>query len=76
MDQLHITDVLKEEREKKGNLQEELAEHCGVTKSSISKWEKGISRPSINQLPKIADFYSITIHRLLTGMEKEIHYTL
>lgn len=68
-EKLHIANVLKTERIKKGNSQEDLAIFCGVTKSSVSKWEKGISRPSLMQLPQIADFYDITIQKLLTGKE-------
>ena len=37
----HISEVLKEERTKKGNSQEKLAEYCGVSKSAVSKWEQG-----------------------------------
>ncbi len=33
--------------------------------------EQGISHPSIYQFPQIADFYNITIQRLLTGKEKD-----
>lgn len=67
---LHISVVLKKERAKKGNSQEKLAEYCGVSKSTISKWEQGTSRPSISQFPSIADFYNIKIQKLLTGKEK------
>lgn len=68
-EKLYIADILKTERIKKGNSQEDLAIFCGVTKSAVSKWEKGLSRPSLIQLPKIADFYNITIQKLLTGKE-------
>ena len=34
-------------------------------------YQQGISRPSIYQFPQIADFYNITIQRLLTGKEKD-----
>lgn len=68
---LHIAKILKEERIKKGATQEELAQYCGISKSSISKWEKGITRPSIYQLPQIANFYNVTIQKLLTGKEKD-----
>lgn len=70
-DFLHISEVLIQERKMKGNSQEELAQYCNVSKSSVSKWETGRSRPSIYQFPKIADFYNITIQKLLTGKEKD-----
>ncbi len=41
--ELYISEVLKEERTKKGNSQEKLAEYCGVSKSAVSKWEQGVS---------------------------------
>lgn len=67
---LHIAETLVEQRKQSGKSQEDLAKYCGVSKSSVSKWENGTSRPSIYQLPKIADFYKITIQKLLTGNEK------
>lgn len=68
---LHIAKILKEERIKKGTSQEELAQYCGISKSSVSKWEKGITSLSIYQLPQIADFYNVIIQKLLTGKEKD-----
>lgn len=41
---LYIAKILKEERIKKGASQEELAQYCGISKSSVSKWEKGVSQ--------------------------------
>lgn len=35
--------------------QKELAEKCGLTQSNISNIEKGISKPTIDSLKKIAD---------------------
>lgn len=67
---LHIAETLVEQRKQSGKSQEELANYCGVSKSSVSKWENGTSRPSICQLPKIANFYNITIQKLLTGLDK------
>lgn len=61
---------MKAERIKKGISQEELVQYCGVSKSSVSKWEKGTIRSSIYQLLKIAGFYNVTIQKLLTGKEK------
>ena len=62
--------MLVEQGKLSGKSQEDLAKYCGVSKSSVSKWENGTTRPSICQLPKIADFYKITIQKLLTGKEK------
>ena len=69
--ELHMSEVLKEDRMKKGNSQEKLAEYCGILQSAVSQWEQGICRQSIYQFPQIADFYNITVQRLLTGREKD-----
>lgn len=52
-------------RKEKGITQEELAETFGVTSQSISKWELGINCPDITMLPKIADYYRVSIDELL-----------
>ncbi|OUP81721.1 hypothetical protein B5F07_16705 [Lachnoclostridium sp. An169] len=43
MKELKIGRVLFENRHRKGITQEELAEHLGVSKASVSKWETGDS---------------------------------
>lgn len=52
-------------RKQKGKTQEELAEIFGVSSQSISKWELGINCPDITMLPKIADYYRVSIDELL-----------
>ena len=65
MNQKKIGFFLKELRKEKGITQEELAETFGVTSQSISKWELGINCPDITMLPKIADYYRVSIDELL-----------
>lgn len=52
-------------RKQKGRTQEELAEIFGVSSQSVSKWELGINCPDITLLPKIADYYRVSIDELL-----------
>ena len=52
-------------RKQKGKTQEELAEIFGVSSQSISKWELGINCPDITMLPKIANYYRVSIDELL-----------
>jgi transcriptional regulator with XRE-family HTH domain len=37
--------------------QKELAKECGLTQANISNIEKGISKPTIDSLKKIADAF-------------------
>lgn len=52
-------------RKQKGKTQEELAEVFNVSSQSISKWELGINCPDITMLPKIADYFKVSIDELL-----------
>ena len=52
-------------RKQKGVTQEELAEIFGVSSQSISKWELGINCPDITLLPKLAEYYKVSIDELL-----------
>ena len=50
-------------RKQKGIKQDELAKAIGVSTQAVSKWENG-GAPDVYLLPKIADFFGISIDRL------------
>lgn len=47
-------------RRERGIKQEELANYVGVSTQAVSKWENG-GVPDVELLPKIADFFSVSI---------------
>ena len=49
--------------------QEEIATKLGVTKQTISNWEKGKRTPDINHLIKLANIYQVTLDSLI-GIDK------
>jgi len=55
-------------RKVKGVTQMQLADYLGVSFQSISKWENGISLPDITLLPKIAEYFKVSVDYLL-GIE-------
>lgn len=63
--ELNLGRVLTEHRRKRGVTQEELAEHMGVSKASVSKWETGAAYPDITLLPKLAAYFDLSIDALL-----------
>ena len=60
---------LKDIRIKNKYNQEDIAEQLGVTKQTISNWEKGKRTPDINHLIKLANIYQVTLDTL-TGSDK------
>lgn len=60
-----LKDTLIHLRKKEGLSQEQLAEVIHVSRQTISKWENGVSEPDITSLVKIAQFFNISLDKLL-----------
>ncbi len=52
-------------RHEKGFTQKELAEKLNVTDKAVSKWERDVSLPDINTIPKLAEILGISIEELI-----------
>lgn len=65
-----INETLARLRLESGLTQEEVANHLGITKAAVSKWECGQSMPDISLLPAIADLYSTSIDDLFGRVQE------
>ena len=73
---VNIGKRIRTARQKVGMSQEELAQLIGVTKSTISKYEKGAREPRYDQLQRIADTLNVPIHELFDGSTMDADGTL
>lgn len=64
-----FNDIFKELRLKFDLTQQEVADKFNVTSAAVSKWEDQ-TQPDYETLAKIADFFSVTVDYLLTGINK------
>lgn len=66
-----FSERLKNEREKKGWSQTDLADKIHVSRQSVSKWETGKNYPSIEIIIELSDLFGITIDEMLRS-DKEL----
>jgi len=71
MKEINIAKAIVNRRREKGITQDELANHIGVSKASVSKWETGQSYPDITFLPQLAAYFNISIDDLM-GYEPQM----
>jgi transcriptional regulator with XRE-family HTH domain len=64
---LYIGEQLKALRKEKQITQEALAEVLGVSYQSVSRWELGVCYPDMELLPTIANFFGVSIDKLLSN---------
>lgn len=60
---------LYELRRGAGLSQEELAHLLGVTRQAVQKWEAGTSKPDLDNLTSLADYFHVTLDWLVAGRE-------
>ena len=52
-------------RKEQGMTQLELAEKMGVTDKAVSKWERDLSFPDVNSIPKLAEIFNVTVDEMM-----------
>ena len=65
-----LGEALKEHRIRCKMTQEFVAEHLGVSRQAVSKWESGTSDPSTTNLLALAKLYGISAEELLRSIKQ------
>ena len=71
MDNIKFGNYLTELRKNSGLTQRYVAYELDVTDKAVSKWENGKSKPSIDELKKLASLYDISVNDLIEHIEDE-----
>ena len=73
MDVLHkIIQLLKENKKK----QFELTDYLGISKNAFTNWKIGDNSSYMKHLPKIAEFFGVSVDYLLGKEENDFTYAL
>lgn len=62
---MKFAEIFKSLRKDKELTQEQLAEVLGVSPQIVSRWENGVSQPSLELLPTIAAYFETSVDTLL-----------
>lgn len=57
--------------EEKGISTRKLALELGISPSTFTDWKNGRSKPNLDKMVKIADYFGVSVHYLVTGKEKD-----
>lgn len=66
-----MADRIQALRKAKGISQEELADHIGVSRQAVSKWESEQSSPDLEKVILLSDYFEVTTDYLLKGIEQK-----
>ena len=66
-----IGEMISSLRKEKGMTQNDLAEKMNVTDKAVSKWERNLSYPDVNSIPKLAEILGTTVEELLNAQSKK-----
>ena len=66
-----IGEMISSLRKEKRMTQNDLAEKMNVTDKAVSKWERNLSCPDVNSIPKLAEILGTTVEELLNAQSKK-----
>ncbi len=76
MDNLSLGEKIAAMRKERNMTQANLADIMGVTDKAVSKWERNLSCPDINSLPKLARIFEISVDELISNRDIKESYNI
>ena len=72
MEYTSMGDLICDARKSKNLTQKDLADRLNITDKAVSKWERGVSYPDVNTIPKLASVLGISSEELLSLQTQQI----
>lgn len=66
---MYFGTFIKNKRIIKGKSQKELANHLGIRRQSISRWENNQTLPSLEHLYELSEFLEVSMGDMLTNLQ-------
>lgn len=60
-------EIISTFRKEKGMTQKELADMLNITDKAISKWERNVSYPDTQTIPKLAEIFGVSLEELMNA---------
>ena len=67
MDNIKTGELISTIRKQKNMTQKDIADKLNITSKAVSKWERGLSFPSVDILEKLAEVLGISVIDILSG---------
>ncbi len=71
-----IGEMISSLRKEKNMTQNDLAEKMNVTDKAVSKWERNLSCPDVNSIPKLAEILDVSVEELLNAQTKQDNHKI
>lgn len=66
-----LGEMISSLRKEKNMTQNDLAKKMNITDKAVSKWERNLSCPDVNSIPKLAEVLSVSVEQLLNAQTKQ-----
>jgi len=65
-----VGNMIKEIRENAGLSQEQFAEKLTISRQAVSKWERGVALPDIENIMYISDLFIVSLDTIIKWSKK------
>lgn len=63
-------EMIADLRRERGMTQKDLADKMSVTDKAVSKWERNLSCPDVNSIPRLAEVLGVSVEELMNAAPK------